>query len=104
MSGSLTPEELAIVDGLRHEGISNGSAALAVAMVTREHSRPENELRDIIRQYQHLESAAAASDAIPAHPEGHALNDMTSAEGASIVIMGAGRILRGRGRSVWAQF
>jgi hypothetical protein len=60
----LTPEELAIVDALRHEGIPAGSAALAVAMVTREHSRPESELRDIIRQYQHLESAAAASDAV----------------------------------------
>lgn len=64
MGGSLTQDELAIVDNLRHKGVPNGSAALAVAMVTREHSRPANELGDIIRQYQHLESPAASSEAI----------------------------------------
>jgi hypothetical protein len=53
-----------VVTALRREGIPGGSAALAVAMVTREHSRPESELLDIVRQYQALESSADALEAI----------------------------------------
>ena len=45
-------------------GLSRGAAALAVVMTTREHSRPESELIDIVRQYQWLESPKDAKDAI----------------------------------------
>jgi hypothetical protein len=64
VSSSLTADEVTIVNDLRRAGLAPGSAALAVAMATREHSRPEAELVDIVRQYQSLETKLAAADAI----------------------------------------
>jgi hypothetical protein len=64
MSAALTPEEIDIVERLTHSGIHRRPATLAVAMVTREHARPEAELVDIVRQYQGLEDRENAIEAI----------------------------------------
>lgn len=64
MSASLTKEETEIAERLVNAGFARPAAALAVVMVTREHSRPESELVDIVRQYQWLDSPVEAHDAI----------------------------------------
>src|SRR5690606_39013340 len=64
MSAALTREELDIVERLGNAGIPRKTATLAVAMVTREHARPEAELIDIVRQYQGLEHREDAIAAI----------------------------------------
>lgn len=64
MSASLNREELDIVRALRDVGISLPVATLAVVMITRDHARPENELADIVRQYQNLEDRSVAAEAI----------------------------------------
>jgi len=61
---SLNGEEMRIVSDLHRNGLSVRAATLAVAMVTREHSRPENELLDIVRQYQNLEDSTDSLQAI----------------------------------------
>ncbi len=64
MSAALVPEELDIIERLAKAGIRRTTATLAVAMVTREHARPEAELVDIVRQYQGLEQRENAVAAI----------------------------------------
>ena len=61
---ALTPEENSIVQSLTNKGLAPASAALSVVMATREHSRPEAELADIVRQYQGLELPDEALSAI----------------------------------------
>ncbi len=55
MPAVLTSDELEIVNQLLNHGLSRSQATVAVAMVTREHMRPQTELIDILRQYQGLE-------------------------------------------------
>ena len=64
MSAALTSEELDVVEKLTNSGIARAAATVAVAMVTREHARPEAELIDIVRQYQGLEHREHAVAAI----------------------------------------
>jgi hypothetical protein len=64
MSASLTTEEWMIVNDLVRAGVSAPSATLAIVMATREHSRPQTELADVVRQYQNLDSRTAAEQAI----------------------------------------
>lgn len=66
MSAALTTEEMDIIHQLCDKGLERASATLAVAMVTREHSRPSGELIDIVRQYQGLEDRNTASTAVSA--------------------------------------
>lgn len=60
----LNSEEIKIAQQLSNAGLAHHTAALAVVMVTREHSRPETELIDIVRQYQGLESPSNAQSAV----------------------------------------
>lgn len=64
MTAQMTPTEMQVAQRLHHAGLPRPAATLAVAMVTREHSRPENELIHIVRQYQWLESPQEARDAV----------------------------------------
>jgi hypothetical protein len=64
VSAPLTPEELELVRKLAAKGVQTPPATLAVALITREHSRPEQELAHIVRQYQGLEDPKVAAEAI----------------------------------------
>jgi hypothetical protein len=63
-AGSLSDLELRAVARLAGAGVSRPVATLAVVLCTREHARPEGELVDVIRQYQHLDDAKAAVSAM----------------------------------------
>jgi hypothetical protein len=64
VSAPLTTEELELVTKLARKGVPIAAATLTIALITREHSRPEQELSHIIRQYQGLEDQKVASEAI----------------------------------------
>jgi hypothetical protein len=49
---------------MAHSGLSGPVSVLAVAMATRAHARPENELVEIIRQYPRLEDVNVAGQAV----------------------------------------
>jgi predicted transcriptional regulator len=78
MSASLTSDERNIIQRLKDTGLPPASASLAVVMSTREHSRPEAELVDIVRQYMWLESSNDAREAIRYLKEKGWLEDYTT--------------------------
>lgn len=64
MLAPLTQEELEFARMLADRGIPLPAATLAIALITRGHSRPEQELLHIVRQYQGLEEPRAAAEAV----------------------------------------
>jgi predicted transcriptional regulator len=64
VTAALTQQEISIAERLCSNGLARATASLAVVMATREHSRPESELVDIVRQYQWLEPPEAAREAV----------------------------------------
>jgi hypothetical protein len=64
MSVQLSHDEQEVVIQLRDAGLPMASATLAVVLVTREHSRPEEELVDIVRQYPGLEDRSTTKSAL----------------------------------------
>src|SRR3954469_15330830 len=64
MQAQLTQEELELAKDLATKGIPLPAATLAIALITREHSRPEQELLHIVRQYQGLEEPRIAAEAV----------------------------------------
>lgn len=53
---ALTDDELDVISRLEATGLSRVEATISVVLVTREHSRPEEELLHILRAYQGLDS------------------------------------------------
>lgn len=64
MSIALRKPEQEIADSLAHNGLSAPASVLAVVMATRAHSRPEDEIVEIIRQYPRLEDINVARQAV----------------------------------------
>lgn len=64
MLAPLTQTELELARKLAGKGVPLPAATLAIVLITREHSRPEQELLHIVRQYQGLEEPRAAAEAV----------------------------------------
>ena len=64
MPSGLSNDELDVAFKLRQKGVAASVATAAVVFATREHARPERELRDILRQYQGLEDPPAVDSAL----------------------------------------
>lgn len=63
-AGALTPTEKTLIDGLIAVKLEAGTATLAVVMLTRRFSRPENELLDLVAAYPALNLSHVRSQAL----------------------------------------
>jgi hypothetical protein len=91
---TLTQEELNVVLALQQSGMDIAVATLAVVMATREHTRPEAALVDIVRRYTFLEDQATAAQAIATLKEMGWLTQSNSKYGPILVHQAAD--LRGK--------